>query len=224
MILSIVFLVSCFCSCEAETDADTAFGFTNFKIKLKSDHGVIHRNVKPKPQQVDFQPVREIPRRKKFHQDLEELLEEENEISNEILLPEPGGPVRFDPVKRVKVPMVFILNERIENPKFVSRKPKRQRLSNAAKPLPIFNEIPVVEKPLKKQLKHAKPIVKKFKQKFENFKVTGNHANILNTNFRFAYLKRIKQKMNAEIVVSDVKSPDKSFRRQRKVRRVRKKI
>ena len=222
MILATVcLLVSCFYSSEAVNDADTAFGFTNFKIKLKSDHGVIHRNINSKPQ-------REESRKQKLNTALD-LLEEENEISNEIVLPEPGGPVRFDHERNVMVPMVFILNERIENPRFVSRKPKRQRLSNAAKPLPIFNVIPdVVDKPVKKKpAAVGRPGKKQFKQKFKNFKETGNHANILNTNFRFAYLKRIKQKLmsNAEIDVSqNTNSPDKSFRRPRKIRRVRKKI
>ena len=30
---------------ESGSVADKAFGFTNFKIKLKSNHGVINRNV-----------------------------------------------------------------------------------------------------------------------------------------------------------------------------------
>ena len=230
MMLSTVFLVSCLLSCDAATDADTAFGFTNFKIKLKSNHGVINRNLKQNKEVGEqHRSSRENVKEKiklippPPH---EELQVEENEISNEVVLPEPGGPFRYDPVRKVMVPMVFILNERIENPKFVSRKPKRQKLkTNAAKPLPIFNEIPVTLKP-KPQPKKVK---QQFKQKFENFKASGNHANILNTNFRFAYLKRIKQKMlsqNKEIVLSSGVHNENS-RRPRKiqrVRRVRKKI
>merc|ERR1711997_1356110 len=63
------------------TQADTAFGFTNFKIKLKSRHGVIDRSV-ARPRQNIIEAA-----------DLEVKLE--------------GGPTIFDEGREVKIPMVF---------------------------------------------------------------------------------------------------------------------
>ena len=177
-------------------DADRAFGYTNFKIKLKSDHGVIDR---------------------KFQNDIE-VTEEENTISD-VILPKPGGPTIFDPLRQVKVPMVFILNERFENPKFKSRHPRRKKLKNFT--LPITNEIETeLENEVKKE---EKPI--KRRPKLKQIKSTGNHANILNTNFRFAYLKRMKQKLEASSrSTTSINKASVLRRRSRKVKRVRKKL
>merc|ERR1712002_1433051 len=194
------------CSEGDNSAADKAFGYTNFKIKLKSDHGVIDRRNEFQNSQNEIKIVKE-------------KAEKVEKIVIDDVLPTPGGPTVFDPVRQVKVPMVFILNERFENPKFVSRQPKRKKLKKN-NVLPISNEIESVapKKPLKQKLRH--------------FQATGNHANILNTNFRFAYLKRMRQKLLSEESNSSdeeripKKIVGKNGRRSRirKVKRIRKKI
>lgn len=179
-------------------DADRAFGYTNFKIKLKSDHGVIDRKF---PNVIDNEVSQE---------------EEEDNTISDLILPKQGGPTRFDPLRQVKVPMVFILNERFENPKFKSRHPRRKKLKNFT--LPITNEI-VTE--LENEVRKEKPIKRKPKLKQ---KLTGNHANILNTNFRFAFLKRMKQKLAASSGSTSSITKTPLRRRSRKIKRVRKKL
>ena len=174
------------------TQADTAFGFTNFKIKLKSKHGVIDRSV--------------------ARQNIIEAADPELKLG--------GGPTIFDEDRGVKIPMVFILNERIENPKFVSRHPKRRKIKNISnekiKHSSAKNEIgdrnKIIKQSLKKHKTQRRPKLNRFKSE------TGNHANILNTNFRFAYLRKMKLKRLAEI------NQNKAVRRVRKVKRVRKKL
>ena len=176
------------------TQADTAFGFTNFKIKLKSKHGVIDRSV--------------------VKQNIIEAAEPEIKLG--------GGPTIFDEERGVNVPMVFILNERIENPKFVSRQPKRKKIKNISnekiKNISTKNEIgdrrKVIKQNIRKQKTQRRPKLTGFKSERER----ENHANILNTNFRFAYLRKMKLKRLAE---SDQTKP---VRRLRKVKRVRKKL
>jgi len=196
------------CSEGDNSAADKAFGYTNFKIKLKSDHGVIDRRNEFQNSQNEIKIVKEKVEKEKVEK-----------VVVDDVLPTPGGPSVFDPIRQVKVPMVFILNERFENPKFVSRQPKRKKLKKN-NVLPISNEIESVapKKPLKQKLRH--------------FQATGNHANILNTNFRFAYLKRMRQKLLSEESNSsdEERIPKKTVGRNgrrsriRKVKRIRKKI
>jgi len=192
------------CSEGDNSAADKAFGYTNFKIKLKSDHGVIDRR-------NEFQ---------NSHNEIKIIKEKEKveKVLIDDVLPTPGGPTVFDPIREVEVPMVFILNERFENPKFISRQPKRKKLKKN-NVLPITNEIESVAK--------KKPL----KQKLRNFQATGNHANILNTNFRFAYLKRMRQKLLSDENSNDEERIPKKIvgrngrrSRIRKVKRIRKKI
>jgi len=200
------------CSEGDNSAADKAFGYTNFKIKLKSDHGVIDRRNEFLNSQNEIKIVKEKVEKEKVEK------EKIERVVIDDVLPTPGGPTVFDPVRQVKVPMVFILNERFENPKFVSRQPKRKKLKKN-NVLPISNEIESVapKKPLKQKLRH--------------FQATGNHANILNTNFRFAYLKRMRQKLLSEENSSDEERIPKKIvgrngrrNRIRKVKRIRKKI
>jgi len=198
------------CSEGDNSAADKAFGYTNFKIKLKSDHGVIDRRNEFQNSQNEIKIVKEKVEKEKVEK-----------VVIDDVLPTPGGPTVFDPIRQVKVPMVFILNERFENPKFVSRQPKRKKLKKN-NVLPISNEIESVapKKPLKQKLRH--------------FQATGNHANILNTNFRFAYLKRMRQKLlseesnssDEERIPKTKKIVGRNGRRSRirKVKRIRKKI
>ena len=178
------------------TQADTAFGFTNFKIKLKSKHGVIDRSV-ARPRQNIIEAA-----------------------DPELKLGGGGGPAIFDEGRGVRIPMVFILNERIENPKFVSRQPKRKKIKNIStekiKHISTKNEIGDRNRVIKKNTRKHKT---QRRPKFSRFKSeTDNHANILNTNFRFAYLRKMKLKRLAEI------NQNKAVRRVRKVKRVRKKL
>merc|ERR1712098_624872 len=87
---------------------------------------------------------------------------------------------------------------RFENPKFISRQPKRKKLKKN-NVLPITNEIESVAR--------KKPL----KQKLRNFQATGNHANILNTNFRFAYLKRMRQKLLSDENSNDEERNKKNY-------------
>merc|ERR1711976_582874 len=148
------------CSEGDNSAADKAFGYTNFKIKLKSDHGVIDRRNEFQNSQNEIKIVKEKMEKEK--------------------------------VEKVVVDDV----------------------------LPISNEIESVapKKPLKQKLRH--------------FQATGNHANILNTNFRFAYLKRMRQKLLSEESNSsdEERIPKKTVGRNgrrsriRKIKRIRKKI
>ena len=179
------------------TQADTAFGFTNFKIKLKSKHGVIDRSV--------------------AKQNIIEAAEPEIKLG--------GGPTMFDEERGVNIPMVFILNERIENPKFVSRQPKRKKIKNISsekiKNISTKNEIgdrtrsKVIKQNIRKHKTQRRP---KLTGSFKSERERENHANILNTNFRFAYLRKMKLKRLAE------SNQNKAVRRLRKVKRVRKKL
>merc|ERR1712106_1245066 len=74
-------------------DASAAFGYTNFKIKLKQKNKRLKDNSR-----------------------------QQNAISD---VPVSGGPYRSEPWREVKIPMPLLLNERIRNPKFISRNPKR---------------------------------------------------------------------------------------------------
>ena len=204
---AILVLLALHLGCGEAGEADRAFRFTNFKIKLKSDHGVIDRR---KPQRLGT----------------EQEVEMENTIADTpdpILVPKRSvGPSGSGSPRQSKAPMVFILNERFENPKFVSRHPRRKKIKSTL--LPVTNGLDSLDLPREKRpVKQQQPL----KQKLKNFKSSGNHANILNTNFRFAYLKRIKQKLaNANIEQSRNVSANgiNGVRRSRKVKRVRKKL
>lgn len=173
-------------------EADKAFGFTNFKIKLKSDHGVINRNLIDKVSNID-------------------ISRGERKVNSETKRDEQ------------KIPVTFILNERFKNPKFVSRNPKRRKLSKNVKP--FTNEISDDEKSNFKEKKPVKEPLRKKKLKKQLSKL--NHANILNTNFRFAFLKRMKHKLDT---IRNTESSAKSAKTQtvrkrtRKVKRIRKKL
>merc|ERR1711981_1016678 len=110
--------------------------------------------------------------------------------------------------------MVFILNERIENPQFVSRQPKRKKIKNITPQNEIQDERKVFKQNIRKPKASRRPKQKSFKAE------TGNHANILNTNFRFAYLRKMKLKHLAENNQNKSKTK-KVLRRVRKVKRVR---
>ena len=173
-------------------EADMAFGFTNFKIKLKSDHGVINRNLIDKVSNID-------------------ISRGERKVNSETKRDEQ------------KIPVTFILNERFKNPKFVSRNPKRRKLSKNVKP--FTNEISDDEKSNFKEKKPVKEPLRKKKLKKQLSKL--NHANILNTNFRFAFLKRMKHKLdttrNTESSAKSAKTQT-VRKRTRKVKRIRKKL
>lgn len=173
-------------------EADKAFGFTNFKIKLKSDHGVINRNLIDKVSNID-------------------ISRGERKVNSETKRDEQ------------KIPVTFILNERFKNPKFVSRNPKRRKLSKNVKP--FTNEISDDEKSNFKEKKPVKEPLRKKKLKKQLSKL--NHANILNTNFRFAFLKRMKHKLdttrNTESSAKSAKTQT-VRKRTRKVKRIRKKL
>ena len=176
---------------EGGSVADKAFGFTNFKIKLKSNQGVINRNVIDKVSRDD-------------------------DISREVRKVQSGN-------KRngKRIPMTFILNERFKNPKFVSRNPKRQKSFKNS--IPLTNNILDEEKKIP-ELVRKKLMKKPLRKKSSKRLSTLNHANILNTNFRFAFLKRMKHKLEASSN-SNPREENRSLRkRTRKVKRVRKKL
>jgi len=187
-----LFFVACFDFGICGNEADKAFGFTNFKIKLKSDHGVINRNLMDKVSRVD-------------------IYREERKVNSESKRNEK------------KIPVTFILNERFKNPKFVSRNPKRRKLSKNLNSL--TNEISDDEKSLFVEKKAVKRPLRR--QKNNKKLSTLNHANILNTNFRFAFLKRMKHKLETSNDTEPSADPAKprTFRkRTRKVKRIRKKL
>merc|ERR1711892_550920 len=98
---------------------------------------------------------------------------------NSILDRYPSGKYQTDSWRNVKLPMPIVLNERFRNPKFISKHPKRNRVNQIIKPIKS-----IVKSPRNKQQNRSKTKV-------------FNHANILNTNFRFAYHARIKSKSKA---------------------------
>ena len=140
--------------CKRE-DASTAFGYTNFNIKLKKDMGL-----KKKPRK--------------------ETTSLDTSFS--------GGPYRVVPWRNVNIPLPLLLNERIRNPKFISRHPKRNNIDKK-NPSPNLNPKEVSDISKKKALPQAA------------------HANILNTNYRFAYLAR---KNKAKAVIKRKHQQDKS--------------
>merc|ERR1711892_1126226 len=123
-----------------------------------------------------------------------------SEKFNSILDRYPSGQYQTHSWRNVKLPMPIVLNERFRNPKFISKHPKRNRVNQIIKPI---NSI--VKSPRNKQKNRSKTKV-------------FNHANILNTNFRFAYLARIKSKSkavtqrNLQSVQSDLQILDKIIR------------
>merc|ERR1712083_329178 len=88
----------------------------------------------------------------------------QNSISD---VPIQGGPYQIQPWRKIKIPMPLILNERIRNPKFISKNPQRKHE--------------------KKKNTHQ---TKNFGKEIINTKPP--HANILNTNYKFAFLARKK--------------------------------
>ena len=198
MSLKIIWAVVCLLPLGDCSQADRAFGFTNFKIKLKSNHGVIDRS----PKKV-----------------------QENIIEDEPLVKLGGGPTYFDQERGVNIPMVFILNERIESPKFVSRQPKRKKIvkvsSQKIKNVSSQNEIEDKRELVKQSIRKPKQKSARRPKQNPSKPDSGNHANILNTNFRFAYLRKMKLKRLAE---NNQKESKTRSRRLRKVKRVRKKL
>ena len=99
-----------------------------------------------------------------FHLKLEDAKDKSinSVLENNIISDKPkhGGPYQIQPWRNIKIPMPLILNERIRNPKFISKNPKR-KLAN--------------KKKNKEKLKPIPP-----------------HANILNTNYKFAFLAKKK--------------------------------
>ena len=101
-----------------------------------------------------------------------------------------------EPWRNVKIPMPLLLNERIRNPKFISRYPKRNRIKAMGNSVKSMNHTP--------KTKSSRRKINKKKNAVRN-----NHANILNTNFKFAYLARIKNnpkavtKQNLQLVQED---------------------
>merc|ERR1712106_183695 len=106
-------------------------------------------------------------------------LKQKSEDINSILDNTLRGNDPNDSWRNVKVPMPIVLNERFRNPKFISKHPKRNRSNQIIKPI----------KSTIKSRRNKEKIIGKTK--------VFNHANILNTNFRFAYLARIKSKSKA---------------------------
>ena len=124
-------------------------------------------------------------------------------------------------INEKRIPMTFILNERFKNPKFVSRNPKRQKSFKNS--IPLTNNILDEEKKIP-ELVRKKLMKKPLRKKSSKRLSTLNHANILNTNFRFAFLKRMKHKLEASSN-SNPREENRSLRkRTRKVKRVRKKL
>merc|ERR1711892_857529 len=109
----------------------------------------------------------------------EQSMKLKSEEFNSILDRYPSGQYQTDSWRNVKLPMPIVLNERFRNPKFISKHPKRNRVNQIIKPSKS-----IVKSPRKKQNNRIRTKV-------------FNHANILNTNFRFAYLARIKSKSKA---------------------------
>ena len=109
-------------------------------------------------------------------------LEQESKEVN--IIPDKQSSFYNEPWRNVKIPMPLLLNERIRNPKFISRNPKRNKIQA------VINSVKPINHPLKTKTKRRKNNKKKNG-------VRNNHANILNTNFKFAYLARIKNKSNA---------------------------
>ena len=185
----LLFCVACLDIGICENEADKAFGFTNFKIKLKSDHGVINRKLTDKVSKVD-------------------ISREERKVNSESRRNEK------------KIPVTFILNERFKNPKFVSRNPKRRKLAKNVETL--TNEISHDEKEI---FVEKKPVIRPMrKPKLHKQFSKLNHANILNTNFRFAFLKRMKHKLETSNGEEVITKPTKPRKRSRKVKRIRKKL
>ena len=80
---------------------------------------------------------------------------------------------KFDPWLNVYIPRPLLLNERIKNPKFISKHPKRKKTSHRDKASIINKTRPVKNK------KAA---------------VSAPYANILNTNYKYIFLARMKNK------------------------------
>ena len=73
----------------------------------------------------------------------------------------------------VYIPRPLLLNERIKNPRFISKHPKRKKTSDKDKQL-IINKT--------RRVKTKKPAV------------SVPYANILNTNYKYIFLARMKNK------------------------------
>ena len=112
------------------------------------------------------------------------------------IIPDKQSSFHKEPWRNVKIPMPLLLNERIRNPKFISRYPKRNRIKAMGNSVKSMNHTP--------KTKSSRRKINKKKNAVRN-----NHANILNTNFKFAYLARIKNnpkavtKQNLQLVQED---------------------
>merc|ERR1712083_869963 len=82
-----------------------------------------------------------------------------------------------EPLQNIYIPRPILLNERIRNPKFISKHPKRKKASNGDKPVTISKT---------RNMKNKKPVT------------SAPHANILNTNFKYVFLARMKNKDRIE--------------------------
>ena len=78
-----------------------------------------------------------------------------------------------EPWQTIYIPRPLLLNERIRNPKFISKNPKRNKTSQSQKPNTINKA---------KMVKIKKP------------GVSEPYANILNTNYKYVFLARMKNK------------------------------
>ena len=78
-----------------------------------------------------------------------------------------------EPWQTIYIPRPLLLNERIRNPKFISKNPKRNTTSQSEKPKTINKA---------KTVKIKKPVI------------SEPYANILNTNYKYIFLARMKNK------------------------------
>ena len=77
------------------------------------------------------------------------------------------------PWQTIYIPRPLLLNERIRNPKFISKNPKRNKTSQIEKPKTVIKA---------KTVKIKKPVI------------SEPYANILNTNYKYVFLARMKNK------------------------------
>ena len=87
------------------------------------------------------------------------------------------------PWQNFQIPRPLLLNERIRNPKFISKHPKRKKTSQREKSITLNKT---------KTLKNKKPVT------------SEPYANILNTNFKYVFLARMK---NKDAVVKNKNAP-----------------
>ena len=125
------------------------------------------------------------------------LEEEKNEIVDEIVVTR--KPSRLaQPWRRVNIPQPLLLNDRFRNPKFISKFPKRMKQQQQQKNNGL----------LKTGMKEINGTRFKIKRRKKAKKV--KHANILNTNYKYAFLARMKSKNkeNSQRIISNSGNSD----------------